>query len=155
MWNTRKYVPCSKVGLDLWKWMRLKETSKMQTAFTKNLDINNLQSNMLKQHWAPFCHWLGNISACWLPIYSKKGSCKRSVGGDMVQIKCWVCHFNGALMVVLHVRLRPLCKWFSVQHSSWSGALHFGISLLVAHFMWPVFLLFLESFHNFVFRFTA
>jgi len=30
--------------------MRLKETSKMQTAFTKNLDINNLQSNMLKQH---------------------------------------------------------------------------------------------------------
>jgi len=30
--------------------MRLKETSKWQTAFTKNLDINNLQSNMLKQH---------------------------------------------------------------------------------------------------------
>jgi len=66
--------------------MRLKETSKMQTAFTKNLDINNLQSNMLKQHWAPFCHLLGKISVCWSPIYSKKGSCKRSAGGDMVRI---------------------------------------------------------------------
>jgi len=66
--------------------MRLKETSKMQTAFTKNLDVNTLQSNMLKQHWAPFCHLLGNISACWPPIYSKKGSCNSSAGGDMVRI---------------------------------------------------------------------
>jgi len=70
--KTRKYIPCSKVGLDLWKWMRLKETSKMQTAFTKNLDLNNLQSNILKPHWPPFCHLLGNISACWSPIYSNK-----------------------------------------------------------------------------------
>jgi len=50
MRKTRKYILCSKVGLDLRKQMRLKETSKMQTAFTKNFDINNLQSNMLKQH---------------------------------------------------------------------------------------------------------
>jgi len=40
MQRTRKYMPSSKFGLDLWKWMRLKETCKMQTAFTKNLDIN-------------------------------------------------------------------------------------------------------------------
>jgi len=33
----------------------------MHTAFSKNLDLNNMQSNMLKQHWAPFCHSLGNI----------------------------------------------------------------------------------------------
>ena len=50
MRKSRKYISCSKVGLDLWKSMRLKETSKMQTAFTKNLDMNNLKSNMLKQH---------------------------------------------------------------------------------------------------------
>jgi len=30
--------------------MRLKDISKMQTVFTKILDINSLQSNMLKQH---------------------------------------------------------------------------------------------------------
>jgi len=41
--------------------MTLKETNKMQTVFTKKLDINNLQSDMLKQHWAPFCHLLGDI----------------------------------------------------------------------------------------------
>jgi len=99
--------------------MRLKETSKMQTAFTKNLDINNLQSNMLKQHWAPFCHLLGNISACWSPIYSKKRKLQQVPRGGMVRIKCWVCHFNGTIVVVLHVRLRPLCKWFSVQLSPW------------------------------------
>jgi len=45
---------CSKVGLDLLKWLRVKEPSKMQTAFTKTLGINNLQSNLLQQHWAPF-----------------------------------------------------------------------------------------------------
>jgi len=28
----------------------------MQTAFTKTLDINHLQSNWLKQHWSPFCN---------------------------------------------------------------------------------------------------
>jgi len=63
---------------------------------------------MLKQHWAPFCHLLGNISACWSPIYSKKRSCNRSAGGDMVWITCWVC--LATIMVVLHVRLCPLCK---------------------------------------------
>ena len=86
---------------------------------------------------------------------AKKGSCNRSAGGDMVRIKCWVCHFNGTIMVVLHLRLRPLCKWFSVQLSPRSGAFHFGISLLVAQFMWPAFFLFFESFHSFVFRFTT
>ena len=155
MRKTRKYTPCSKVGLDLWKWMRLKETSKLQTAFTKYLDIHNLQSVMLKQHWAPFYHLLGNISACWSPIYSKKGSCNRSAGGDMVRIKCWVCHFNGTIMLVLHVGLRPLCKWFSVQLSPWSGESHFGISLLVARFIRPAFFLFFESFHIFMYRYTA
>jgi len=30
-WNT-----CSNVGLDLWKWLRVKETSNMQFAFTKS-----------------------------------------------------------------------------------------------------------------------
>jgi len=89
-----KHIPCSKVGLDLWKWLGLKDTSKMQTAFTIKLDINSLQSNMLKQHWAPFCHLLGNISTCWSPNYSKKGSCNRSAGGGMVRIKSWVSHFN-------------------------------------------------------------
>jgi len=28
--------------------------SEMQTAFTKKFDRNNLQSDLLKQHWAPF-----------------------------------------------------------------------------------------------------
>jgi len=91
MRKTRKFIPCSKVGLDLWKWMRLKETGKMQTALTKNLEINYLQPKMLKQHWAPFFHLLGNISACWSPIYNKKGSCNRFTAGDMVRIKRWVC----------------------------------------------------------------
>ena len=91
--KTRKYIPCCKVGLDLWKWMRLQETRKMQTAFTKKLDMNNLQSNMLKQHWVPFCHLLGNISYQHVgrQFIAKKGSCNRSAGGDMVRIKCWVC----------------------------------------------------------------
>jgi len=35
MRKTRKYIPCSEFGLDLWKWMRLEETCKMQTVFTK------------------------------------------------------------------------------------------------------------------------
>jgi len=48
--------------------MRPIDTSKMQMVFTKNMDINSLQSNLLKQHWAPFCHLLSNISACWSPI---------------------------------------------------------------------------------------
>jgi len=30
----------------------------METAFTKNLDLNNLESNVLKQHWASFCSLL-------------------------------------------------------------------------------------------------
>jgi len=58
-------------------------------------------------------------------------------------------------MLVLHVRLRPLCKWFALQLSLWSDAFHFRISLLVAHCMQPAFFLFFESFHSFVFRFTA
>jgi len=66
-----------------------------------------------------------------------------------------LCHFNGTIMVVLHVRLHPLCKWFSVQLSPGSGAFHCGISLLVAHFMQPAFFLSFESFRSFVFRFTA
>jgi len=34
---------------------------KMQTAFTKILDKNNVQSNLLKQHWAPFSYLFGAI----------------------------------------------------------------------------------------------
>jgi len=33
----------------------------MQTAFTKKLDINKLQLNLLKQYWAPFSIWSGTI----------------------------------------------------------------------------------------------
>jgi len=106
-----------------WDWKRQVKCKRLPQ---KKLDINNLQSNMLKQHFAPFCHLLGNISACWWQFIAIKGSCNRSTGGNMVRIKCWVCHFNGTIMVVVHVRLRPLCKWFSVQLSPWSGAFHFG-----------------------------
>jgi len=53
--------------------MRLKETSKMQTAFTKNLDINNLQSNMLKQHWATILSLIGqHISMLVVNLWQKK-----------------------------------------------------------------------------------
>jgi len=41
-------------GLDLRKSLIVKERSKMETAFTKNLYLNNLESKLLKQHWAPF-----------------------------------------------------------------------------------------------------
>ena len=58
---TRSCKTYSKIELDLLKWLRVKETTKMQTAFTKNLDINNLQSNLLKQHWAPFSNLSGAI----------------------------------------------------------------------------------------------
>ena len=61
MRKTRKYIPCSKAGLDLWKWLRVKETSKMETAFTKNIDITNLQSSLLKQYWPPFFANRANI----------------------------------------------------------------------------------------------
>jgi len=45
-------------------------------------------------------------------------------------------------MLVLHVGLRPLCKWFSVQLLPLSGEFHFGISLLVAQFMRSTFFFF-------------
>jgi len=50
---------CSKVELDLLIWLRVKETSNMQNAVTKNSDISNLQSNLLKKHWTSF----SNLSA--------------------------------------------------------------------------------------------
>jgi len=34
----------------------------MQTAFTNNLDMNNLDYNLLRQHWAPFSTLSGAIS---------------------------------------------------------------------------------------------
>ena len=43
-----------KIGLDLWKWLRVKERSEMETAFTKNVDLNNLNTKLLEQHRAPF-----------------------------------------------------------------------------------------------------
>jgi len=52
MWKIKKCIFCSKFGLDLWKWLRVKERSKMETAFTKNLDLNNLETKLPKQHWA-------------------------------------------------------------------------------------------------------
>jgi len=144
-----QYIPCSKVGLDLWKWMRLKETSKMQTLSQKiwiwiicNQTCWNNTEHHFVTYWATYQH-VGR------QFIARIGSCKRSAGGDMVRIKCWVCHFNGTITVVLHVRLRPLCKWFSVQHSPWSDAFHFGISLLVAHFMRPVFFSFPWKFPQF------
>jgi len=33
--------------------------------------------------------------------------------------KMLIYHFNGTIVVVLHVGLRPLCKWFSVQLTLW------------------------------------
>jgi len=91
---------------------------------------------MLKQHWPPFCHLLGNISACWSSIHSKKRKLQkvRRWWHGSNKMLSLTCHLNGTITVVLHLRLRPLCKWFSVQLSPWSGAFHFGISLLVAHF---------------------
>jgi len=119
------YIPCSKVGLDLWKWMRLKKTIKCKL-LSQKFGYNNPQSNMLKQHWAPFCHLLGNISARWSPIYSKTGSCNRSAGGDMVRIKCWVCHFNGTIAVVLHVGLCPVVHCATgFQFNSHCDQVHF------------------------------
>jgi len=38
----------------------------METAFTKHLDLNNLELKLLEQHWAPFCSMLGAI------LYQKK-----------------------------------------------------------------------------------
>jgi len=123
-----------------------------ESSYKRISTVNNLQSNMLKQHWAPFCLLLGSISACWSPIYSKKRKLQyvRRWWHDSNKMLSLPCHFNGTFMVVLHVRLRPLCKWFSLQLLPWSGAFHFGISLLVAHFMQPAFFLFFESFHSFV-----
>jgi len=51
----------------------VKETSEMETAFTRNFDTNNLQSNLVKQHWASFCNFPGGI--LWhvgVPYHSKK-----------------------------------------------------------------------------------
>jgi len=39
----------------------------MEAGFTINLDLNNLESNLLKQHWAPFL-------ARWLPFCSSLGT---------------------------------------------------------------------------------
>ena len=156
MRKTRKCIPFITVGLGFWKWMTLKETSKMQTAFTKKLDINNLQTcwNNTEHHFVT--SW-ATYQLVGPHFIAKKGSCNRSEGGNMVWIKCWVflAMFNGTIMVVLHVRLRPLCIWFSVQLLPWSGAYHFGISLLVFTLHTTCFFLFFESFHSFVFRFTA
>ena len=112
---------------------------------------------MPKKHWAPFCHLLGNIPACWSPIYSKKRKLQwiRRWWHGSNKMLSLPCHFNETIIVVLHVGLRPLCKWFSVQLSPWSGESHFGISLLVARFIRPAFFLFFESFHIFMYRYTA
>ena len=53
LYPTFPYISCGKVGQDLWKWLRVKERSQMKTAFTKKWDPNNLESKLLKQHWAP------------------------------------------------------------------------------------------------------
>jgi len=37
----------------------VKETSKMQTAFSKDLNLNILESNLMKQHWALSCNLSG------------------------------------------------------------------------------------------------
>jgi len=48
--NREVETRAAKVWLDLWKWLIVKETRKMQNTFTKDLDINNLQSSLLKQN---------------------------------------------------------------------------------------------------------
>ena len=60
-------------------WARLvemreiKSKSKMGTAFVKNLDMNNLQWNLQKQHRAPFFILSGAIfAACWAPFLRKQ-----------------------------------------------------------------------------------
>jgi len=58
MWKTRKYISCCKVELDLCKWLWVKESCKIETAFTKHLDLNNVVRKLLKQYQASFlAHW--------------------------------------------------------------------------------------------------
>jgi len=54
--------PICSTLVDLLKLLKVKETSRIQIAFTKNLVINYLQSNLLKRHWAPFSILLSTIS---------------------------------------------------------------------------------------------
>jgi len=42
-------------------FVEVKERSKMETAFTKNLDLKNLVTELLKQHWTPFSSLLRTI----------------------------------------------------------------------------------------------
>ena len=56
------------VRLQHWQqsWVGLFDMTESQgdnwNANWENLDTNNLQSNLLKQHWAPFSNFLGTIS---------------------------------------------------------------------------------------------
>jgi len=46
----------------------------------------------------------------------------RSAGGDMVQIKHWVCHISSTVMVVQQAHV--LFEWLSRRLSPWLGAFH-------------------------------
>ena len=63
IWKTRGYISCSGFRLDLSKWLRVKAGSKMESSFAKNLCLNDLESNLRKQRWAPFCNPLGTFLA--------------------------------------------------------------------------------------------
>jgi len=54
-----------------------------------------------------------------LIVYFFKESGYRSAGSDTVQIKCWICHSSGTVVVVKQTRLHQLYKWFSIRLSQW------------------------------------
>ena len=73
--KTRESISSRKIGLDLWKWPRAKEASKVETAFRKKWDMNNLDSKFLNQYWTSFFSLLGSrhhFIACCAPFRSKK-----------------------------------------------------------------------------------
>ena len=72
--RTRRFNFFSKVGLDLWKWRRVKERSGIETDFTKNLDQNDLVTKLLKQCCVPYFSLLGAIL-----YFVVKKTCRKNV----------------------------------------------------------------------------
>ena len=92
MWKARKYISCSKVGIDLLKLMRVKERSGKSIAFTKNLDLNNLESKLLKQRLglffvlAPFL--VSKKEKCWITFdFTLTRACKPMTSSDSTLIR--------------------------------------------------------------------
>ena len=63
IWKIRGYISCSRFRLDLWKWLRVKARSTVESSFAKNLCLNDLETKLLKQCRAPFCNPLGTFLA--------------------------------------------------------------------------------------------